>query len=112
MEFAEISLKLKEGKYVVWVDDKQDAPLTPEYLEAHFVAFADSTDDGYELCGKLQKQEREQEGRATTRYRISGLNGDYVCSEDLSAEDAIRIAETLPMAEEDRRRVAEQLKKQ
>ena len=111
MKFPEIIANLREGKYVVWIDDKQDAPLDPEYLEAHFVAFVDSIDGGYKFCDELHTGERNQYGRAITRYRISGLHEDQICSEDLTVEEITRITENLPMSEADRTHAMEHLKK-
>ena len=111
MKVADIIQGLNAGKYVMWVDDKQKADPTPEYLEANFVGFADTPLEGKEYCNQLQRAEREKNGRATTRYRISSLNEDYVCSEDLDEPTTRKVVENLPTSEADKQRVIGQLKK-
>lgn len=108
MKYSEISKALDEGKFVVWVDDKESA-LTPEYIETHFVAIVDLLEDGYDLCSQLQEKERQANGRATTRYRISGRSKDYVCSEDMDEDAIIEILKKMPLHE--KWRAIEDLKK-
>lgn len=91
MKFEEILDKLNKGKFIIWIDDKQDAKLTPEYMESHVVHVADSLKEGHEFCINMQTGERISTGRATTRYRISSLKEDYVCSEDLDQETVERL---------------------
>ena len=110
MKYAEISKSLDEGKLVVWVDDKTSA-LTPEYIEANFVAIVDLLEEGYDLCSKMQEKERQENGKATTRFRISSRSKDYVCSEDMEADTMIDILKNMPMDEKDKWRVIENLRK-
>ena len=110
MKYSEISKALGEGKFVVWIDDKESA-LTPEYVEAHFVAIIDALEDGYNLCSQLQEKERKEYGRATTRFRVSSRSKDYVCSEDLNQDAIVEILNKMPMDEKDKWRVIERLKK-
>ena len=111
MNFREIVEATRSGKYLVWIDDKQNGDLTPEYIEQHFVTLVDSAEEGREFCGRLHEEERNAYGKAITRYRISrGKGEDYTSLEDLSAEDMARIAEGLPMSPEDRERVIRDLK--
>lgn len=110
MRFEEIDEKLRQGKYIVWVDDKQNLPLTPEYIETHLVSIVESPDYGFDLCKRLQDSEREKNGRAMTRYRISGMDEDYVSSEDLEPENVAEIIKELPIAEEDKEHAIKQLK--
>ncbi len=89
MNLKEMVEEMTKGRYVVWIDDKEDAKLTPDYMESHFVAIVGSIQEGKTLCDEKQKKEREERGRAVTRYRITGMANDYICSEDLD-EDAMR----------------------
>ena len=91
MKLIEILENLNSGKFVVWIDDKKNAALTPEYMETHFVCLVDSLEEGYNFCTDIQKKERESSGKSTTRYRISGLKEDFVCSEDLDQETIERL---------------------
>ena len=91
MQITEIVDGLRKGRYVVWIDDKQNAEHTPEYLESHFVSFADTLEEGYEFCTALQEKERSTSGISSTRYRITGLKEDFVCSEDLNEETMSRL---------------------
>ena len=108
MKYAEISKALDEGKFVVWVDDKTSA-LTPEYIEANFVAIMDLLEDGYDLCSQLQEKERQEKGKATTRFRISSRSKDYVCSEDMDEDAIVEILKKMPSHE--KWRAIEDLKK-
>ena len=108
MKYSEISRALNEGKFVVWVDDKESA-LTPEYIEAHFVAIVDLLEEGYDLCSQLQEKERKEQGRATTRFRVSSRSKDYVCSEDMETGAMIDVLKNMPSQE--KWRVVERLKK-
>ncbi len=110
MKCSEMSKALDEGKFVVWVDDKESA-LTPEYIEANFVAIVDLLEDGYDLCSQLQEKERQTNGKANTRYRISGRSKDYVCSEDMDEDAIIEILKKMPMNEKSKWRAIEDLKK-
>ena len=110
MKYPEISKVLDQGKFVVWVDDKESA-LTPEYIEANFVAIVDLLEDGYDLCSQLQEKERKENGRATTRYRISGRSKDYMCSEDMDEDAIVEILKKMPMDEKSKWRAIEDLKK-
>ena len=110
MRFEEIDEKLRRGKYIVWVDDKQNLPLTPEYVETHLISIVESLDYGFDLCRRLQERERNKSGRAITRYRISGMNEDYVSSEDLEPEIVAEIIKDLPIAEEDKKHAVKKLK--
>ena len=102
---------LKRGKYIVFVDDKLDAPVDAVYLEKKTVAIADDRKAAEKICEEYQEKERKERGRAFTRYRISDGKSDYVCTEDLEAEDVISIAEKLPLSQEDREKVVSHLKK-
>ena len=86
MKIPEIIENLNNGKYIVWIDDKQNAALTPEYMESHFVRVVDSIEDGDGFCTSLQEEERKATGVSATRYRITSLKEDFVCSEDLDQE--------------------------
>lgn len=110
MKSGKILDALKRGKYIIFVDDKKDAPLTLEYLETNFVTLVGSPDEGYTFCQGLQNQERSEKGRATTRYRISRPEEEYVCLEDLAADDMKRIAEAAPTAPDDKKRIVKHLK--
>ncbi len=108
MRYPEISEALDGGKFVVWIDDKESA-LTPEYIETHFVAIVDFLEEGYDLCSQLQEKERQANGKAETRFRISSRNKDYVCSEDLDHDAIVKILEKMPSHE--KWRAIEQLKR-
>ena len=110
MKYSEISKALDEGRFVVWVDDKESA-LTPEYIEVNFIAVVDTLEDGYDLCSRMQEKERRDQGRATTRYRVSSRGKDYVCSEDMDHHAMIDILNKMPIDEKQKWRVVEQLKK-
>ena len=106
----EITKAMDQGRFVVWIDDKTSA-LTPEYIEAHFVAIVDSLEEGYDLCAQLQDEERKKDGIATTRYRISSRGKDYVCSEDMNEDAIIEILKKMPLDEKEKWRAIEELNK-
>ena len=108
MKHPEISRSLDEGKFVIWIDDKISA-LTPEYIEAHFIAIVDFLEEGYDLCSQLQEKERQTNGRASTRYRVSSRSKDYICSEDIDMDAMVDVLKN--MDEKNKWRVVEQLKR-
>jgi hypothetical protein len=91
MAAKEIVGKLKSGSIVVWIDDKNDGPLTKEYLEDHFLTFTGSFEDANCLCERLSEMERTLYGVALTRYRFSSHVGEEVFSEDITEEQAAEI---------------------
>ena len=100
MKLQEIVEKISEGKFAIWIDDKQNSQMTSDYMEEHFVCFVNSLEEGYDTCTKLHEKERSETGRANTRYRITGKKDDYVCSEDLSEEQMAQLNEKPPAPDE------------
>ena len=117
MNAREIFSYYERGKYLVWVDDKIDKKMTPEYLETHTLFIAPSLDYAFDTCRKLQSKEREKTGRAITRYRISSseLAEDHVCTEDLTRDQMEATIDTWPVTPEEqaaaKRYLIEQQKK-
>ena len=111
MHAKEIHEYAQKGGVVIWIDDKQDAPLTPEYLERNTVAIVDSLETGRYVCSELHKRERGCLGRAVTRYRLSGRDVKDVCSEDLTYEQMEKIVSQMPISEQEKTRILEEMKK-
>ena len=101
MKAKEIVEYAKKCKYILWVDDKIDAELTPDYIEKNTIAIVGDIDYGILICDRLHEKERSNLGRALTRFRISGPS-EYVCSEDLSEEQAKKIIGAMNIADKEK----------
>jgi len=113
MDAEKIVSYFMSGKYVVWEDDKVDAPLTPAYLQAHAVLIADTLEYAIDACEKLHDHERSRLGRAVTRYRISSsaLAEDWVCSEDLPLNQMEDVIDGFPLSPNEKSAAKEHLRK-
>jgi len=66
------------------------------------VAIVESRDYGIYICDMIHEKERQKHGRSVTRYRISAIGDDYVCSEDLNEEQSNLIINNMPLSPEDK----------
>jgi hypothetical protein len=96
-------------KAVIWVDDKK-SETTPEYVLKNTLAIVENVEIAKQICEELQLRERKRDGRATTRYVISGEGADHWCYEDRSYEEVAASIKDMPVDEETKIDMLEKLR--